>query len=845
MEWNMNFSRLSKALLLSLLLSFSYAFVAHAQPKQANSVVEKAAPKQEDLLIGHNQTQTIIINKINLCAKKYHKDIEEKLLEKIDTKGCCHGFTVLWLYYKWLKTKGPTDSKHNVEWFKNTIETLCNWDEEKELLPEEVLNIKDLIYLIGYFQYNQIQPDLRNLINQLPSVTNRKIKLETHGKILNKEYTIAAAFTHEQLANLLKDITKDNKLIEINFFNSKRMGSHVVGLFKNENKYYYYDSNRNQGDSPFDDISKIALAVHLYCKLYYHDDRSAISERLDLLAPVAITVYGFDGDSAEYPEQKKYLENLNRADLPEGFNMLLAPAHIGCLVSLRFFLTLGNDDINGKSILGDTPLLLASKNGHTFSVIELLSKGTDIVVNEANEKGMTPLLWASLGGHLEIVKLLLKNGADANLIGAQDEGKNTPLKVAAEDGYVAVVEVLLENKADINRADSEGNTALMVAADNGHIDVVDLLLTNKASVDLKNKAGETAFMRAASNGHAAVVSLFLDKCKDKITQEQINTALRLASQDGYSKVVGMLFAAGANMSADNYRSLIVACVGNHEAVVSEFFKKSYYDVCLTLKNMEGSGSKLERIVKTVDVLKKWLKEHQNANNDPLLAASASASTSSATSSSASKPANDAPSQNGEMPSQQLSKEESESDNQNQKIAAPNSGEQNSALSLDAELVPKDSQRGFLTLKKELLKILDSIRDGASDEVSTQELVDKLTKLLNSAELSDAERDKLETLLFMIEKNNSAAKMAKADYESFSKKNDPLSGEYGDIDDKYKSQLINKESLFPITVDFADKQPPIKVGASSRWNQLGLSKVGGFLGTMKLGFRSLLTVVGSH
>ena len=68
-------------------------------------------------------------------------------------------------------------------------------------------------------------------------------------------------------------------------------------------------------------------------------------------------------------------------------------------------------------------------------------------VDALSKNGSTPLLVASREGHTRVCKALLKHGADADDGG--DKGW-TPLSVAAGEGHVEVCEILLKYNANVS-----------------------------------------------------------------------------------------------------------------------------------------------------------------------------------------------------------------------------------------------------------------------------------------------------------------------------------------------------------------------------------------------------------
>jgi ankyrin repeat protein len=125
------------------------------------------------------------------------------------------------------------------------------------------------------------------------------------------------------------------------------------------------------------------------------------------------------------------------------------------------------------------------------------------VINQADDRGQSPLALASREGHAEAIKVLLNLGkaytadiADAVInVNVWDNKCYTPLHRAAYKGHDAVVELLLGTTGilpDLISSDGE-YTPLMFAAVEGHGSVVRLFLaTRKVDVNCKNSDSNTA-----------------------------------------------------------------------------------------------------------------------------------------------------------------------------------------------------------------------------------------------------------------------------------------------------------------------------------------------------------------
>ena len=155
------------------------------------------------------------------------------------------------------------------------------------------------------------------------------------------------------------------------------------------------------------------------------------------------------------------------------------------------------------------PLLAAAEAGDKIAVARLLMAEAD--PNERTPEGWTALIMASKEGHTSIVKQLLMGDAEIN---PPKEGKwadpdppngtHTALRGAAIGGQLACIKLLLENEADPNGMSAGDRTPLMGAAMSGHKEVVDLLLGSGAAASAVNTAGETARALAEAQGHADI-----------------------------------------------------------------------------------------------------------------------------------------------------------------------------------------------------------------------------------------------------------------------------------------------------------------------------------------------------
>jgi ankyrin repeat protein len=170
--------------------------------------------------------------------------------------------------------------------------------------------------------------------------------------------------------------------------------------------------------------------------------------------------------------------------------------------------------------LGETAMIAAAKNGHA-NVVRLLIDGVN--VNHVDREGKTALVWAMQMEHNDVVSILLTKpfNLDAPLTWALTEShsrwakvlldvdptyarigtcifQDTPLTIAAQNGWTEMVQLLLRyNRYDINHRNAIGDTALIVATRGRHANTVSFLLrVPNISVNIHNEKRENALILA-------------------------------------------------------------------------------------------------------------------------------------------------------------------------------------------------------------------------------------------------------------------------------------------------------------------------------------------------------------
>ena len=157
---------------------------------------------------------------------------------------------------------------------------------------------------------------------------------------------------------------------------------------------------------------------------------------------------------------------------------------------------------------------------------------------------------AAAYGTTEEVRKMLDSGINVNV--RNDGNRETALMTAAGGGNVETVKLLINRGAEINAKSFEGGTALLVAIDRKQDDVVECLLLHGANPNdkLAIEPGLTALCMAAQRGYLRILKALLKAGAD--TEKRAgdgSTALVNAAFKGHDDVARELIESGANKGA--------------------------------------------------------------------------------------------------------------------------------------------------------------------------------------------------------------------------------------------------------------------------------------------------------
>ncbi len=179
----------------------------------------------------------------------------------------------------------------------------------------------------------------------------------------------------------------------------------------------------------------------------------------------------------------------------------------------------------------------AARDGAIERVRELLEEGFDVDEGDPNDDDTTPLMYAALHGNNDIVdELILVWGADENVT---DRFGTTVLMCAAQEGHHKLIKSLCMNPdEDFEDSSEDEESGKRKRTRSTH--------THGHSVDpnIKNDDGDTALHYAAEQGHKKAVQMLLRYGADPtLKNNKKRTAQDEASDKGDKAIVKLLQAA--------------------------------------------------------------------------------------------------------------------------------------------------------------------------------------------------------------------------------------------------------------------------------------------------------------
>ena len=236
---------------------------------------------------------------------------------------------------------------------------------------------------------------------------------------------------------------------------------------------------------------------------------------------------------------------------------------------------------NIKDSYGETPLHIATRLKYNLDIVKLLiSKGVNI--EEKNKRGETALFIAVQGEQNELINYLASLGA--NIHSTSTEGE-TPFMASFSKNFTTFISLM--NEKNIYSKDSSGESCLHIAIRNNvKKEIAQYILEKSILINNVNMTGDAPLHIAVSIDNEVLGTLLIEKNADifllndkgfspltlaielggkrpewffnkktlSSKDENGSTALHIAAQKGYARVIKDMVNNGADINATNNNS---------------------------------------------------------------------------------------------------------------------------------------------------------------------------------------------------------------------------------------------------------------------------------------------------
>ena len=237
--------------------------------------------------------------------------------------------------------------------------------------------------------------------------------------------------------------------------------------------FYYINSHFNTYDVSYESIFSL-IALFTKCSFFQYFNKLYLEEK-----QLPTKDYDYEIDQAEQEigkleqqlkvceqEIERQRQKLKAYEKPNDLELdIFKACKEGKLSSVKWLIEYDNVD-KTKSV---------RKNNYKLQFFE----------------GDTPIHIASKNGHLPIVQYLIEDQkVDKDIKGSEDR---TPLHYASEQCHLPIVQYLISKDAKIESKDTDGWTPLQYASLNGKTEIVKYLVSKGANKNYKNSDGQTSY----------------------------------------------------------------------------------------------------------------------------------------------------------------------------------------------------------------------------------------------------------------------------------------------------------------------------------------------------------------
>eukprot|EP01102_Stenamoeba_stenopodia_P018824 TRINITY_DN696_c0_g1_i1.p1 TRINITY_DN696_c0_g1~~TRINITY_DN696_c0_g1_i1.p1 ORF type:complete len:798 (+),score=192.75 TRINITY_DN696_c0_g1_i1:215-2608(+) len=232
--------------------------------------------------------------------------------------------------------------------------------------------------------------------------------------------------------------------------------------------------------------------------------------------------------------------------------------------------------VNVSDLEGNTPVLLALKNGREDIARELFSMSPSSWKQHRNKMNWTPLHAATYGELVSVVKDMVAD--NRSWVDEEDVAGWTPFVIAVSKGNMELFRLFLAMGASYSIKTAQDYTPVMIACNNGYEQIVRELLEIGVDCSIQShQSMDTALHMAIKNKHKEIVKQLLNPPSNtstiqsktnllSITNKIGSIPLHVAVASGDIEIVKLLLSLGSDANAkrgDGYTPLHLAAIQNN------------------------------------------------------------------------------------------------------------------------------------------------------------------------------------------------------------------------------------------------------------------------------------------
>ena len=262
---------------------------------------------------------------------------------------------------------------------------------------------------------------------------------------------------------------------------------------------------------------------------------------------------------------------------PEGNTALHFAAAQGDADICRMILA-ADAQLDEYNVLGETPIQIAARAGHTDAVLALLNGWT--LQRGSSSSLLSGFIESTKSGVVSTAEVFVERGIQPKKV--QDSWRL--VANAAESGSIPMIDFLLLHKVNLKQQSPQGWTALHFASARGHTAMVERLLTLKISSKAQTKKVKETALHLAILGHHTMTAMLLIMREDSwVNMEDADgqQPIHHATRNGETALVttmlnrGLLLNKNTQEKRNQYgwTPMLLASAYGHLNLVAEFITR--------------------------------------------------------------------------------------------------------------------------------------------------------------------------------------------------------------------------------------------------------------------------------